>query len=70
MSQIDLEKALATSQKTKVAASEYGGLSLQSPRWTVPSESGDYPLQAAINEFSKLVVSHMINLHQSDAQDP
>ncbi|XP_061358188.1 uncharacterized protein LOC133302436 isoform X1 [Gastrolobium bilobum] len=69
LSQLDLEKALATSQKTKVAASEYGGLSLQSPsRWSVHGESGDYQLQAAINEFSKLVVSHMINL-QSDAQD-
>ncbi|KAE9604041.1 putative adenosinetriphosphatase [Lupinus albus] len=71
LSQLDLEKALATSQKTNVAASEYGGISLQSPsRFTVHSESGDYPLQAAINEFSKLMVSHMLNLHQSDAQDP
>ncbi|CAL0305408.1 unnamed protein product [Lupinus luteus] len=71
LSQLDLEKALATSQKTNVAASEYGGISIQSPpRFTVHSESGDNPLQAAINEFSKLMVSHMINLHQSDAQDP
>ncbi|KAK8465311.1 hypothetical protein PHAVU_009G048700 [Phaseolus vulgaris] len=40
LSQLDLEKALATSQKTKVAASEYAGFSLQSPsRWSVPGES-------------------------------
>ena len=64
LSQLDLEKVLDTSQKTKAAASAYSGLS--SSRWT-PSESGDYQLQAAINEISKLVVSHMINLH---AQDP
>ncbi|TKY74050.1 ATPase family AAA domain-containing protein 1-A [Spatholobus suberectus] len=70
LSQLDLEMAIATSQKTKVAASEYGGFSLQSPsRWTAPGESGDSQIQAAINEFSKLVVSHMINL-QSDSQDP
>ncbi|KAK7410743.1 hypothetical protein VNO78_01783 [Psophocarpus tetragonolobus] len=70
LSQLDLEKALATSQKTKVAASEYSGFNLQSPsRWSVPGESGDSQIQAAINEFSKLVVSHMINL-QSDSQDP
>ncbi|KAH1255629.1 ATPase family AAA domain-containing protein 1-A [Glycine max] len=42
LSQLDLEKALATSQKTNVAASEYSGFSLQSPsRWTVPGESVD-----------------------------
>ena len=70
LSQLDLEKALATSKKTKVAASEYSGFSLQSPsRWTVPGESGDSQFQAAIHEVSKLVVSHMINL-QSDSQDP
>ncbi|KAL9312837.1 hypothetical protein ACSQ67_018289 [Phaseolus vulgaris] len=70
LSQLDLEKALATSQKTKVAASEYAGFSLQSPsRWSVPGESGDSQIQAAINEFSKLVVSHMINL-QPESQDP
>ena len=69
MLQLDLVKALATSQKTKVAASSYGGLNLQSPPRWINSESGDYQLQAAINEISKLVVSHMINLH-SDAQDP
>lgn len=69
LSQIDLEKALSTSRKTKVAASEYGGLNLQSPsNWTISGESGDYQLQAAINDFSKLVLSRMVNL-QSDDQD-
>lgn len=68
--QLDLEKALSTSRKTKVAANEYGGLNLQSPsNWTFSGESGDYQLQAAINDFSKLVVSRIVNL-QSDAQDP
>ncbi|XP_057453601.1 uncharacterized protein LOC130745393 isoform X2 [Lotus japonicus] len=64
LSELDLAKALATSRKTKVAANEYGGLNLR-----VQGESGDYQIQAAINEFSKLVVSHMVNL-QSDSQDP
>lgn len=70
LSQFDLEKALSTSRKTSVAASEYGGLNLQSSsRWTTcPGESGDYQVQAAINEFSKLMLSRMINL-QSDSQD-
>ncbi|XP_004502710.1 uncharacterized protein [Cicer arietinum] len=41
LSQFDLEKALSTSRKTSVAASEYGGLNLQSSsRWTTcPGES-------------------------------
>ncbi|KAL5567705.1 hypothetical protein UlMin_024280 [Ulmus minor] len=69
LSQDDLENVLATSRKTKVAASEYSGLTPQSPRWPRPGDSGDYPVQAAINELSKLVVSHVLNL-QTDAQDP
>ncbi|MED6138417.1 hypothetical protein PIB30_074037 [Stylosanthes scabra] len=64
LSQKDLVKVLGTSQKTNAAASAYSGLS-SSNRWT-PVESGDYQLQAAINEISKLVVSHMINLHAQD----
>ncbi|GMN44343.1 hypothetical protein TIFTF001_013544 [Ficus carica] len=68
--QTDLEKVLITSRKTKVAASEYSGLSGQSSSgWPRNSDSGDYPVQAAINELSKLVVSHVLNL-QSDSQDP
>lgn len=72
LSQLDLEKALSTSRNTKVAANEYRGLNLPSPsNWTYSGESGDYQLQAAINDISKLVVSHMVNLNlQSDAQDP
>lgn len=65
----DLEKALATSRKTNVAAGEYSGLNLQTPRWTGHRESGDYQFQAAINELSKIVVSQIINL-QTDTQDP
>lgn len=52
--ELDLEKALATSKKTKVAASEYSRLS---------SRHADS--DSAINEISKLVVSHILNL-QSD----
>ncbi|XP_054788550.1 uncharacterized protein LOC129294320 isoform X2 [Prosopis cineraria] len=65
----DLEKALTTSRKTKVAAGEYSGLNVQSRRRPGHRESGDYQFQDAINELSKLVVSQIINL-QSDAQDP
>ncbi|KAH0690099.1 hypothetical protein KY289_017457 [Solanum tuberosum] len=52
--ELDLEKALATSKKTKVAASEYSRLS---------SRHADS--DSAINKISKLVVSHILNL-QSD----
>lgn len=65
----DLERVIATSKKTKVAANEYTGLSSQSPGWSRNSESGDYPVQAAISELSKLVVSQILNI-QSDAQEP
>lgn len=64
MSQSDLEKVLATSKKTKVAASEYSGLT----GWTGNMESGDYQLQAAIGELSKLVASQIFNI-QPDRQD-
>ena len=69
LSQADLEKVLTTSRKTKVAASEYSGLtSSQSSGWSRSGDPGDYPVQAAINELSKLVVSHVLNL-QPDSQD-
>ncbi len=68
MSESDLEKVLSTSRKTKVAAGEYSGLTPQSPGWSRNSESGDYPVQAAISELSKLVVSQILNI-QSDAQE-
>ncbi|XP_022569756.2 outer mitochondrial transmembrane helix translocase-like [Brassica napus] len=59
MSQLDLEKVLATSKKTQVAASEYCGL-----RWSrEPNE-----MEAAISGISKLLVSRFINL-QSGSQD-
>jgi len=64
LSQFDLENALSTSRTTTVA-SEYG---VSSSRQTFPGESVDYQGQAAINEFSKLMVSYMLNL-QSDSQD-
>lgn len=69
LSQSDLEKVLGTSRKTKVAASEYTGLSSQSTGWSRDRESGDYQVQAAISGLSKLVLSHILNI-QSDAQDP
>ncbi|GLT41520.1 hypothetical protein SLA2020_155770 [Shorea laevis] len=67
LSQSDLEKVLATSTKTGVAASEYRSLSSQLSGWA-RRESDDYQVQAAINELSRLVVSQIVNL-QSDSQD-
>ncbi|KAK3034753.1 hypothetical protein RJ639_032706, partial [Escallonia herrerae] len=69
LSQMDLEKVLATSKKTGVAANEYTRLSLQSPGWLGQRDPGDYPVQVAISELSKLVVSQILNI-QSDSQDP
>ncbi|KAK7384947.1 hypothetical protein VNO78_30650 [Psophocarpus tetragonolobus] len=69
LSQLDFEKALATSQKTTVAASEYNGLSADALRWTGHREPGEYEVQAAISELSKFVVSHMIN-RQPETKDP
>ncbi|KAK7377481.1 hypothetical protein VNO80_02906 [Phaseolus coccineus] len=69
LSQVDLEKALATSRKTTVAAFEYNGLSADTLRWARQSQpGGDYQVQAAINELSKFVVSQMTS-RQSDAKD-
>ncbi|XP_027941684.1 ATPase family AAA domain-containing protein 1-like [Vigna unguiculata] len=69
LSQVDLEKALATSRKTTVAAFEYNGLSADTLRWARQREpGGDYQVQAAINELSKFVVSHMTS-RQPDATD-
>ncbi|KAJ8536905.1 hypothetical protein K7X08_035306 [Anisodus acutangulus] len=61
LSELDLERVLATSKKTKVAASEYSRLSSRR------ADSDSYPVHAAINELSKLVVSQILNL-QSDNQ--
>ncbi|XP_013617224.1 PREDICTED: ATPase family AAA domain-containing protein 1-B-like [Brassica oleracea var. oleracea] len=59
LSQLDLEKVLATSKKTQAAAGEYCGL-----RWSrEPVE-----VEAAISGISKLLVSQFINL-QSGSQD-
>ncbi|KAL0340947.1 UNVERIFIED_CONTAM: ATPase family AAA domain-containing protein 1 [Sesamum radiatum] len=70
LSQADLERVIATTTKTKVAASEYSRLSLQqSSGWSRQRDSDDYQVQAAISELSKLVVSQILNL-QSEAQDP
>ncbi|KAE8077644.1 hypothetical protein FH972_016190 [Carpinus fangiana] len=68
LSQADLEKVLATSIKTRVAASEYTGLPSPSAGWSRNREPADYQVQAAINELSKLVVSQILNI-QSDAPD-
>ncbi|EEF46727.1 outer mitochondrial transmembrane helix translocase isoform X1 [Ricinus communis] len=69
LSQTDLEKVLATSTKTKVAATEYTRSSSQPAGWSTSSD--DYQVQATINELSKLVVSQILNLQSdSDAQDP
>lgn len=66
LSQLDLEKVLATSKKTQVAAGEYSGLSSQSSIWRGSREPDE--VQAAISGISKLLVSQIINL-QSDSQD-
>ncbi|CAH8279505.1 unnamed protein product [Arabidopsis lyrata] len=66
LSQLDLEKVLATSKKTQVAASEYTGLSSQSSVWRSPSNADE--VQAAINGISKLFVSRLRNI-QPDSQD-
>lgn len=59
MSQLDLEKVLATSKKTQVAAGEYCGLRGSRE----PDE-----VEAAISGISKLLVSQFINL-QAGSQD-
>lgn len=69
LSQSDLEKVLATSKKTRVAAGEYLGLTSQSTSWPRSRDSDDYPVQAAIQELSKLVLSRVMNF-QPDSQDP
>lgn len=61
MTQKDLEKVLATSKKTQVAASEYSGFSSVSRS---PRDRDE--VQAAINGISKLFVSRIIN-SQSDS---
>ncbi|XP_075496566.1 uncharacterized protein LOC142533625 [Primulina tabacum] len=66
LSMNDLERVLATTMKTKVAAGEYSRLSSLSSGWSPQRESDDY--QTAINELSKLVVSQILNV-RSDAQD-
>lgn len=68
LSQLDLENVLATSRKTRVAASEYSRLNSQLPSWSRHGEQDDYQVQIAINELSKLVTSQILNL-QSDAQE-
>lgn len=71
LSQIDLEKVLTKSRKTRVAATEYTTLSSQSPGWSRNRDSNDYQVQAAISEISRLVVSQFMNIQsESDAQDP
>lgn len=69
LSQSDLERVVATTTKTNIAATEYSRLGSQSSGWSRQRESDDYQVQAAINELSKLVVSQILNL-QSDSQDP
>ncbi|KAJ6410955.1 hypothetical protein OIU84_007664 [Salix udensis] len=67
LSQADLQRVLATTTKTGVAANEYSRSSSQSPGW--PRQSDDYQVQATINELSKLVVSQILNLQPPDNQD-
>lgn len=62
LSERDLEQVFASSRNTKAAASEYTGLR--------NGDASDYPVQAAINELSKLAVPHVLNLQQPDTQDP
>ncbi|KAL9225426.1 hypothetical protein vseg_001355 [Gypsophila vaccaria] len=68
LTQSDLEKALRTSKKTTTAAYEYSRLASQSSSWPVQGDGEEYPVQSAINELSKLVVSQILNL-QADNKD-
>ncbi|PWA47728.1 P-loop containing nucleoside triphosphate hydrolases superfamily protein [Artemisia annua] len=61
LSQADLERVAITSKTTKVAASEYSILNLQSEVWSLRRETDNYLFQAVINELAKLVVSHIMN---------
>ncbi|KAJ4907576.1 P-loop containing nucleoside triphosphate hydrolases superfamily protein [Raphanus sativus] len=54
LTQMDLEKVLATSKKTQIAASEYSG---SRSVWRRPRDSDE--VQAVINDISKLLVSGM-----------
>ncbi|KDP30316.1 hypothetical protein JCGZ_18153 [Jatropha curcas] len=67
LSQKDMEKVIATSTKTRVAANDYTRSISQQPGWS--RQSDDYQVQATINELSKLVVSQILNLQSSDTQD-
>ncbi|CAA2940335.1 ATPase family AAA domain-containing protein 1-B-like [Olea europaea var. sylvestris] len=69
LSQLDLEKVISKTTKTKVAASEYSRLSSQSSTWPGHRDSDNFQVQAAINELSKLVVSQILNI-QPESQDP
>lgn len=71
LSQVDLEKVLATSRKAGAAASTYTGLSSQAlGGWSRHREGDDYQVQAAISELSKLVVSQILNIQSDPQQDP
>ncbi|KAM7499808.1 hypothetical protein LguiA_024222 [Lonicera macranthoides] len=71
LSQVDLEKVLATSRKAGAAASMYTGLSSQAlGGWSRHREGDDYQVQAAISELSKLVVSQILNIQSDPQQDP
>ncbi|XP_059298897.1 uncharacterized protein LOC132051722 [Lycium ferocissimum] len=64
----DLEKVIATSKKTQVAANEYNTLRSQFVGLSRHAETDDSPVQAAISELSKIVVSQILNL-QAENQD-
>ncbi|XP_060212164.1 uncharacterized protein LOC132639756 [Lycium barbarum] len=64
----DLEKVIATSKKTQVAANEYNTLRSQFVGLSRHTETDDSPVQAAISELSKIVVSQILNL-QAENQD-
>ncbi|XP_015079930.1 ATPase family AAA domain-containing protein 1 isoform X1 [Solanum pennellii] len=68
LSESDLEKVIATSKKTQVAANEYNSLRSQLVGLSRQTDTDDYPVQAAISELSKLVVSQILNL-QAENQD-
>ncbi|XP_047323142.1 outer mitochondrial transmembrane helix translocase-like [Impatiens glandulifera] len=74
LSQLDVLKVLGSSRKTNVAANEYTRLNSQTTAgWSRHGDSDDYPVQAAISELSKLVVSQILNIQadgQLGAQDP
>lgn len=69
LSQADLERVIATTIRTNVAASEYSILTSLSSAQSRQRESDDYEVHDAIDEVSNLIMSRILSI-QSLSQDP